>query len=439
MNSTEAMARRWREEGRIFTADVNEYVHQTMVLRRDGVDEPPQDKRGDLAEKVLEHVRQANERGSIDDVRQRFPPAWEPFVEILQENGQDINQVAILGDGRIVLRVGEHYREGTVYIINDLDVEHVENVIGFGQSPDRKFFALAKQSGVEVYEQWDNRPTVSIRWPTGLEGIPAGTITKPLDGAPPITQLIPFPDGVRVLLVSSEGIFVLGNDRTVRLYPRAEDYRGHFKWWQSAYPDKAARPLEIDMEHGAISPGGKLIALGCQDSDHLIFNDNYELVGDVEPVFSYPHYTVFSKDGTFLACNECHFWNGMTIGVPMSLLPGLRMGKMMDNRLVELDSDARVYAATSRQDEFILGDAYGYLRAVDKAGDLRWVHFVGSTIFGMDLSRDEKTLVVGTSAGILSIIRLDTGTKDPDTIGTATHQEIRRWLFWKKEKKPLAW
>ncbi|PHS13227.1 MAG: hypothetical protein COA78_07295 [Blastopirellula sp.] len=29
--------------------------------------------------------------------------------------------------------------------------------------------------------------------------------------------------------------------------------------------------------------------------------------------------------------------------------------------------------------------------------------------------------------------------KDPMAIGTSTHQETRRWVFWKHEKRPLIW
>jgi WD40 repeat protein len=111
----------------------------------------------------------------------------------------------------------------------------------------------------------------------------------------------------------------------------------------------------------------------------------------------------------------------------------------LDNRLAKLESGSRVYAAVSRDDEFIIGDAKGYLRAFDLQGRFRWQHFIGSTICDIDISKDGRRLIVTTYAGFLSILDLDTGESDPFVIGTATHRERRRWLFWKKEPKPLIW
>jgi hypothetical protein len=125
-----------------------------------------------------------------------------------------------------------------------------------------------------------------------------------------------------------------------------------------------------------------------------------------------------------IAFNSCHFYNGMTIGAPTRLLPGLKTESYEpDDRIVELEDESRVYAAVSRGDEFIIGDANGYLRAFDIKGNPRWQHFIGSSVGDIDLS----------------IIDLDTGEADPFVIGTSQHQERRRWLFWKGEKKPLAW
>ena len=93
----------------------------------------------------------------------------------------------------------------------------------------------------------------------------------------------------------------------------------------------------------------------------------------------------------------------------------------------------------SKEDEFIIGNASGYLRAFDLKGNFRWQHFIGSSVGDIDVSRDGNRLVVTTYAGLLSVIDLDTGEADPFVIGTATHRERRRWLFWKKEPKPLIW
>ena len=111
----------------------------------------------------------------------------------------------------------------------------------------------------------------------------------------------------------------------------------------------------------------------------------------------------------------------------------------LDRDLVLLDDGARVYAAVWWKGEFILGDASGRLCAYDTSGHFRWEHHIGSSVGDIDLSPDGKRLVVTTYAGFLCLLDLDTGERDPFTIGTATHRERRRWIFWKNEPKPLVW
>jgi hypothetical protein len=118
----------------------------------------------------------------------------------------------------------------------------------------------------------------------------------------------------------------------------------------------------------------------------------------------------------------------------------MRQGlQQFDREVVVVNSEARVYASAWRSGEFILGDAWGNLSAFDQKGEHHWDHFIGSSICAMDLSADGRRLIASTYAGLLVILDLDTGEGDPYRIGTSTHRERRRWLFWKNEKKPLAW
>jgi DNA-binding beta-propeller fold protein YncE len=196
------------------------------------------------------------------------------------------------------------------------------------------------------------------------------------------------------------------------------------------------------MVHAAMSQDGRLLAAGYQSSLHYVFDgETYEIIGEVGHWSEYPHHTVFSDDESLIAFNSCHFYNGVTIGVPTSLLPGLKTEPYdrEDERIVPLQSGARVYAAVARRDEFIVGDALGYLRAFDNKGRFRWQHFIGSTVGDIDIGPDGRRLVVSTYAGFLCFIGLDTGEADPYQIGTATHRERRRWLFWRQENGPLRW
>jgi hypothetical protein len=423
------LSRRWRQESQRYASAINAFVAHGLKVGWENVSESePKDARERMAQAVLGAVRRANKVGSIEGLRERFPPAHGPFLEALEENGQSLPVVLLLDDGRIAARIGAPYEQGRVVVINDRKLEWLpREIVTVGRSPNRKYFAVARESGVTIHRAWEGPITQSLRWPTGKEGVPRALKVKPIKDAPIVSRLIPFDDGSRALLVSPVGIFVLAPDRAVRLLPTEREMQEHFE--------------HLSMEHGAISPDGRFVACGYQSSLHYVFDANtLSIVGEIGPVSEYPHYAAFSSNGTLIAFNSCHFYGGITIGVPTSLLPGLKTEPYEDDdRLVQLEEESRVYAAIFRGNEFVIGDASGYLRAFDVTGRFRWQHFIGSTVGDIDVSLDEKVLVVTTYAGFLSIIDMDTGTTDPFAISTTTHRERRRWLFWKKEPHPLIW
>ena len=205
-------------------------------------------------------------------------------------------------------------------------------------------------------------------------------------------------------------------------------------------PDDEKDPFEInmDMGHGAISADGKYIAVGCQDSSHYVLDKNYEVAGTICPRSEYPHFACFHDKKGYVIFNACHFYNGATICAELDLLPGLEADAYeADERLIYLDEVARVYAAVPTEEGMILGDANGYLWHRKGHDSFIWYCFVGSTICAMDVSKDGKTLVVSTYAGIVHKLNLD-GEKDPYRIATANIEEERRWLFW-KDYEPMVW
>jgi hypothetical protein len=437
------LSRRWRTESANYVSAVNAFVARG---EREGWDKlsgevEPTDTRETLAEAVLAAVRRANECQDIAGLRERFPPAHGPFIEMLEENGQSLPVVLLLDDGRIVTRVGAPYEPGKVVVINDLTVETLpDDIITVGRSPNRRYFAVAHRSGIAIHDGWNGPVTARLKWPTGLEGIPKGFQAQRIEEPPIVTRIIPFDSGEDALLVSPVGVFVIKSDRARRLLPTEEQMRRFFEYLLSQHPGE---PLTygLSMEHGAISPDGTLIAAGHQSSSHYVFRtDSCDVIGDIGHRSEYPCCAAFSSDGRWIAFNSCHFYNGRTIGVRTELLPGLKTEPYKDDdRIVLLEDGSRVYAAVYRNDEFIIGNANGYLRAFDVTGQARWEHFIGSSIGDIDVSPDGQQLIVTTYAGFLCILDMDTGEADPFSIGTSDHKERRRWLFWKKEPQPLVW
>jgi len=441
--SLESLSEQWRKESLAYVSAINAYVERGTDTKWEGMDESdePKDTRQPLAGRVIEAVRAANESGQIDGLRDKYPPAHGPFIELLEKNGQSLPVVFLLDDGRIALRVGAPYQPGHVAVISGNEVTRLpEKVITIGRSPNRKIFAYATEAGVTLHGGWEGPVIAKLAWPTGIEGVPSGFDAERIEGRPTITRIVPYDSGDKALLVSPEGVFVLGAEEAVRLLPTTDELQEHFEWLRNEYP-KDSLFYSLDMDHGALSTDGKWIACGHQSSVHYLFNaKTYDVAARVGNLSEYPHCAIFSHDSQMVALNSCHFYNGRTLGVPTRILPGLTTEPYeVDERLTLLEDGARVYAGVCGNGEFIIGDAGGYLRAFDFSGKARWQHFIGSSMGDIDVSEDGETLVATTYAGFLSVIDLDTGEADPFAISTADHKERRRWLFWKTEDEPLIW
>lgn len=443
-DSLDELSIRWRQETEKYVAAANDFLERE---REFGWSEElsqkwPEETREPLVEAVLKAIRHANETGEIEGLSDRFPRAHSPFIEMLDANGQSLPVVFLLDDGRIVLQVGSSESWSAQFVLLDETngSNLSEDLLAIGRSPNRKFFALATRNGVDVHRGWDGPVVTNLQWPDGTEGTPEGFVVKPLEAPPTPERLIPFDSGDKALLVSPDGVFVLTEHGAIRLLPTQEDLQEHFQWSLDQDPDSELG-YYADMAHGAISPDGNWIAAGHQDSQHHIFSaKTFDQVGVIGTASEYPHHAVFSADSSLVAFNSCHFYSGTTVGIPTALLPNLSIERPdNDARVVKFDENARVYASVVRNEELIIGDASGYLSAFDLRGKSRWTHFIGSTIEDIDISSDGKRLVVTTYAGFVSILDLDTGVKDPFVIGNSTHKERRRWLFWKKEARPLIW
>jgi len=430
----------WKEKTLRYAQAINDFAKRGRAEGWEKVGKEPEDPgREHLVSDVIAELRRANRDGDVARFREEWPPAHGPLIPILEEKGQGIPIVCLLDDGSILARVGAYSdQKKTFHICGDQATE-LSDIGNFGRCPNRRYFGVAHAAGIVIHEGWQGPEVARCPWPKWTEEASDGFPIPACDGIPDPTRIVPFPDGKRVLMVSEQGIFVLSESSARRLLPTQEQMRQHVEWTLREHP-KGDLSLGLSMEHGAISQDGCLIAVGCQDSSHLVFNDQLELIGDIGNLSSYPHYAVFSADQSMIAFNSCHFYNGVTVGVPTRFLPGLETKPYEeDERTPLLQDGARVYAAVSRGDEFIIGDASGFIRAFDLQGNWRWEQFIGSSVCDMDVSPDGKTLVVSTYAGFMSVFHLDAGEVAPHQIGTGDHHEVCRWIFWKNEPKPLIW
>lgn len=430
----------WKQKTLSYVQAINDFVKRGHADGWDNVGNEPKDPgREHLAKEAIAALRHANLEGYVEQFRELWPPAHAPLIPLLEENGQSIPVICLMDDGSILARIGTNYQAGRTFQIRGDQATELKDVGYFGRCPNRRYFGVARNDGIAIHDGWQGPEVTLCPWPKGTEDIPDGFKVAPWDDVPNPSRIVPFPDGKRVLMISEHGIFVLSESSARRLLPTKEQMREHFEWSKREHPEDELS-LFLSMEHGAVSRDGRFVAVGCQDSSHLVYDDQLELIGDIGNQSEYPHYAVFSADQSMIAFNSCHFYNGITVGVPLHLLPGLKTDAYEeDKRTPILEDGARVYAAVSRNDEFIIGDASGYVRAFDLQGRRRWEQFIGSSVGDIDVSPDGKTLVVSTYAGFISILSLDVGESAAHQIGTGGHREERRWIFWKNEPKPLIW
>ncbi len=373
----------------------------------------PKDERAHLARKVISLLRKANEQGETQQFRQDFPPAHDPLVDLIDDEAQSICQLQFIGDEKIVFLTGAPYQQRQAYLLNGNELlELDEGIRAIGKSKMGDVFAICVKDRITTTRGWQGEIIAEFIFGE--------------DANHGITELTPFNDGKRILLTSAKGIFILSEQGAQMIHPVVDE-------------DDEEWAADIDMENAVIADDNSFIVTADQASDFRVLDAKGEQIGVIGPQSSYPHFCLFSKDNRQLLTNSCHFYNGISIGVATGELDGMLIPAYQEEGdFTLLDDQMRVYAGVATSGAYILGDAYGYIRAIDLEGNTIWKHHLGSTISGMTISADEQTLWVGSYSGMLHKLKLGAG-QDAHTVGNGNHKEQFRIIFWKSEAKPLFW
>lgn len=399
----------WNDIGRKYASDVNEMVE---FGEKNGWEnwkgEEPEDKRDHLTNEILRRLKEANKNNSVEEFRKDFPPAHTPLIDLFEDKGQSIEQMHFIENEKIIFLTGTAYQNRQAYILNrEKLIELDSSINAVGKSMRNNVFAIASDNNIVTTQGWEGNiiQTFDLEQTKGLG----------------ITQLTPFNNGKKVLVTTADGIYIVSSNEEKLIHPEPDLEDSD---WDS----------NIDMENATLSNDNKYIVVGDQCSDHRILNENGDQVGEVGPQSSYPHFCLFSKDDEQLITNSCHFYNGITIGVSAEKMEGIKIEAYEESEDYEvIDDGMRVYIGVATNDFYILGDAYGYIKAFNKKGECIWRHFLGSTIGGLTLSDDEKTLWVGSCTGMVHKLTLGKGHRDNHTVGNGNHYEEFRLILWKEE------
>lgn len=405
----------WFTEGEHYAKGINEMVE---FGEKNGWEnwkgKEPEDKRAKLAKEVFELLKTANKNEDTETFRAHFPPAHTPMIPLMENKSQNIEHLHFIDDQKIVFLTGTSYEKRAAYLLDhDRITKLDENIRAVGKSRQGNIFAIADSQKITLYKGWNGDMVNEIN----LDENPDLTIT----------ELLPFNDGSKVVIVSSDGIFLASNNGQKLIHPINEDNEED---WSS----------QIDMENAALSNDNSYIVVGDQCYDHRILDHEGNTIGSIGPQSSYPHFCLFAKDDTQLITNSCHFYNGITIGINSDQYAGADIEAYTESDdFTSINEEMRVYAGVATKDYYILGDAYGYIKAFDKNGNTLWRHFLGSTISGITISDNEKTLWVAACSGFLHKLTLGKGHRDAHTIGNGNHYEDFRLVIWKDEPQIWKW
>lgn len=410
----------------------------------DGDNALPPDPRKPAAPTALQLARVVHAHADEDlarRFRQRFAFAPDAFVRRAAQAGQFIGPVFALQDGRVLARIGAPYQETAHWVaLQGLRHTPLPALRGLGRSPNRRCFAQSDGQHITTHGGFGGRVIARFALPQGNEGLPAHVQVSAGPLGQRCDELIPFNDGQRVLLRNPTGVYLLSAAGVQRLHPQTFDEDGPYTWPKNQQDESVdgtdITMLALDMLHMALSPDEQHIAVGDQDSQHILLDAQGAVQAEYEAISSYPHHAAFSHDGTRLFANSCHLYSGYTRSMalpPQGTPPGT------DGEDAALDEGCRVYASATQPGWVVLGDADGYLHARSDSGKLLWRHHIGSTLSAIEVSPDGGTLWAASYGGYLVCLERVEGSMDPYSIGTSPYVETARWIFWKDEAAPLRW
>lgn len=410
MKNIEKIQKEWNEKGTEYAQAVNEMVAYGEAHGWDNWEgDDPEDKRGHLADSVFKLLKEANENGTVEEFRKNFPPSHEPFIKFYEKKALSIEQMCFIDGQKIIFIVPISEQKRQAYLLNGEEITVLdESILAVGKSKKENVFAILTEGKITITKGWQGEIISTFNLKETKNINPTG--------------LIPFNDGSRVLFISSDGIYIISEDKEQLIHPEFD-------------PDDEDWSSYLSMENGTLSNDNQYIIVAEQMTTHRVLNSKGEQIGDIGQQSEYPHFCLFSADDEQVIVNSCHFYNGITIGVDTEKLDGAEIPEYGEDPslFTPIDDEMRVYCGVATSDYYILGDAYGYIRAINKKGELLWRHFLGSTISGMTISDDGQTLWVGSYSGFLHKLQLGKEVRDTHTIGTGKLYEEIRILFWRNE------
>lgn len=443
---TQELSQRWIQEGKQFKKQLNAFL-DAIYKGGDGPEEP-NESREDMAQTVYGIAVEMNKSGNHQKLRELFPPAYEPFQPYYDGISRSINQVIVLRDGRIVVRAdGNVYLDdGNVYLLEDDKVTEQVGVMAIGISANKEFTVKVTDSAIYVHADWSGIPVHTFEYPKGYGAATANIpVTDFKEEGLIVLSADVFNDGKRVLLATTNGIFIISERGSECLLPTQEMLPQFVEGFYDEYAESVPFEASLDYFHAKLSPDNKKIAMGFQMSEHFILEDKgngFELTGTIQARSEYPHAVGFHDKMDHVALASCHYQQSGVVGIDLKNLPietNASWYQEMDERLDPMHDNMWVFSILPYKNGYLLGANNGYIWYINPKdpNDKAYLH-LGGTIMSMDYSADKKYLVVGTYSGYVVKLDLTVSERDETLVTDMNVEETNRWVLW-QDTDPLIW
>ncbi len=409
----------------------------------------------ELADAVLKEIIALNERGKWQLARARFDPAYQPFRSHMGDTG--LHAVVILGPDSFLVRLGDE-----VLHIDDGKVAQVEGVSMFAISRNRHWLVIAGNEGLRISVGFDAAPHQLISWPDDIAVDPSTLRSLDIanDGKSIVLASDEFgiwfaKDGAWTLLAPRPGVGDDGQDEegnedtesssdTVRNLgtDTCPVYIGSYAQIKAAF----GGPLGIDATHAALSPDGRYVAYGWQDSWGGHYVDRVtetaiEPLGRIEAQSDYPYQVRFTDDSRKILSNSRYGSSGITVCRHMESLATDTEEAHLTDEYLRAYSITELPGTRFALDEpvaFIGGAGWSHAAPL-VGGKPVFTHLFGSALRAFDYDPASGRVAVASASGVLHVLDPFTEAEPGRERGYHPRRELFRWIFWETLDAPIRW
>lgn len=462
-DSLEEASKIWNTDGKEFYKDMSWWLGQYYDENSDVPENEPEpmDERMDMERVVLDALEKFNNEGTPEKGRELFIPSYEPISKYTWDNlGKNIHKIMAIDENNFMSIVNND-----LYSISNNKITLEKDLVNFGASRDKKYFAKCYVDKIEVTEGWTGNVVSKHNYPNSYgEEIMAKFPTLTTESfnsykSLNISEVIVFENGTKVLLVTSEGTYVLSNDQSQILYPEHDkmvDLVSKFN--ERVNGDLESYLFTINMEYvnADISVNEEFIAIGGKipaptHAGSCIYknvNGQFELVKYSQEDSMFSIQNKFHPNGKDLLHGACMY---ASIGTNWSQDLANTTFRMNVSDINTGDLELTSFAGGYRQapgvicsvapysdNSFAIGmfdDGYIWVHNDDSS--LKGYLYVGGTVSSMDRTPDGKYLIVSTNQG--QIVKFKIGDKKGDNLITNLNVvDEKRYLFF-NGYQPLVW